>query len=419
LRDRSGAEGGSVTRLRIAAFARVMPEHLTGGMPIITEHILQGLAGIGHDVVLFTTDRPGQTNDSEVIDSRGMQVHYLRTGAPGRYSNRWFRSLDSAVRAAHVERPFDVLVSVSAAARGLLTRWRGAGIRAPSVVLTFGTHLDEVRAGLHSIRGHLSLAGVAEGLARAGHTVYRAVRDVPFMRSPDAFIVPCPGDRLKISRMFGYPADRIGVIPYGVGEALLEQLVRTVDPRSNLVTVVARLARDKGIQTALGAMREVSRALPGARLRVVGDGSYRPGLEKLAAGYGLRDRVEFTGMIPFERIAEAYAGAAVVLNPRLRPTAYDHAMVVGMATGLPVISSDLGDTGFIAKPGVEAVYVPAGDERALAEAIRSCLTDRDHARQVGTAGLAAVRQRLTMERTVSRYSAFLTDLAERRTPLPV
>src|SRR6185503_16464133 len=184
----------------------------------------------------------------------------------------------------------------------------------------FGTHLDEVRAGLHSIRGHLSLAGVAEGLARAGHTVYRAVRDVPFMRSPDALVVPCPGDRVKISRMFAYPSDRIGVIPYGVAEGLVDQLVQAVNPDSNLVTVVARLERDKGIQTALGAMREVIRTIPSARLRVVGDGSYRSGLEKLAASYGLLDRVEFTGMIPFEQIAEAYAGAAVVLNPRLRPT---------------------------------------------------------------------------------------------------
>jgi len=406
--------GETDARLRIAAFARVMPEHLTGGMPIITEHILTGLAGLGHEVVLFTTDRPGQTKDTETAQSHGICTHYLRTGAPGRYSRTWFRRLDAAFRTAYQQRPFDVLVSVSAAARGLLTRWRRGGITAPSAVLTFGTHLDEVRAGLHSIRGHLSLAGVAEGLARAGHTVYRAVRDVPFMRSPDAFVVPCPGDRVKISRMFAYPSDRIGVIPYGVAEGLVDQLVQAVNPDSNLVTVVARLERDKGIQTALGAMREVIRTIPSARLRVVGDGSYRSGLEKLAASYGLLDRVEFTGMIPFEQIAEAYAGAAVVLNPRLRPTAYDHAMVVGMATGIPVISSDLGDTSFIAKPGVEALFVPAGDERALAGAISNCLTDRDRARAIGRAGLGAVRDRLTMERTVSRYSTFLTDLARGR-----
>jgi glycosyltransferase involved in cell wall biosynthesis len=400
-------------RLRIAAFARVMPMHLTGGMPIVAEQILQGLGGLGHDVVLFTTERPGQTTETELMQSGGISVHCLLTGQPGRYSRRWFRALDRVVRHANAVRRFDVLVSMSAAARGLLPGWAAAGITAPSVVLTFGTHLDELRAGIHSMRGHVSLTGVVGGLARAGHTIYRAVRDVPFMRSPDALVVPCPGDRQKISQMFAYPPARIAVIPYGVPIALVDQLERAADPSSNLVTVVSRLERDKGIQIALGAMRRVIRAVPGARLRVVGDGTYRSELEELARSYDIGDRVEFTGSIPFERIVEGYVGTAVVLNPRLRPTAYDHVMVVGMSLGVPVITTDLGDTEFVAKAGEEALFVRAGDERALADAIQSCLTDRDRARRVGQAGLAAIRGRLTMEGTVDRYSEFLIDLVTR------
>jgi glycosyltransferase involved in cell wall biosynthesis len=380
-------------------------------MQIITQQITRGLGELGHEIELFTTDRPGQRSPVEVMDAGGVRTHYLLTGAPGRYSRAWFRALDCRFRSANADRPFDVLMSVSAAARGLLGRWRRAGVRAPSVVQTFGTHLDELRASLHSIRGDPSIAGVAEGIARAGHTVYRALRDVPFMRSPDAFIVPCPADQLKLSRMFLYPRDRIVVIPYGVQGDLVAQLVRAVDPTSHLVVVVARLERDKGIQIALGALRRVSRTLPGARLRVVGDGSYRHQLEALSTAYGIRDRVEFTGTLPFERISEGYAGAAVVLNPRLRPTAYDHAMVVGMASGVPMITTDLGDTAFVAAPDREALFVPAADDAALAEAIVTCLTDRPRAREVGAAGLAAIRSRFLMEVTVARYSEFLTKLA--------
>ena len=401
-------------RLRIAAFARVMPEHSTGGMQIVTERLFRGLAEQGYDVELFTTDRPGQTAPEETVVVNGVRVHYLRTGAPGRYSRTWFRMLDQALVAANARAPFDVLVSASAAARGLLGRWRRRGIMAPSVVLTFGTHLDELRASFHSIRGHVSAAGVAEGIARAGHTMYRAVRDTPFMRSPDAFIVPCPGDRTKISRMFRFPAERIIVIPYGVPLELIGRLNAVTEPGSHVVAVVARLERDKGIQIAVGAMREVRRTVPDARLRVVGDGSYRPALEALATGYGLAGAVEFTGMLPFDRLPEGYAGVAVVLNPRLRPTAYDHAMILGMATGVPVITSDLGETAFVAEPGREALFVPAGDERALSRAIVTCLTDRERARAIGAAGVAAVRRRFTMEGTVAQYADVLASLAARR-----
>jgi len=398
--------------LRIAVFARIMPEHGAGGMQIITEQIFAGLAGVGHHVELFTTDRSDQSAGEEVIQRNSMQIHYLHTGAPGRYSRAWFRALDRAFVAAHQAAPFDVLVSVSAAARGLITRWRRAGIGTPSAVLTFGTHLDELRASLHSIRGDLSISGITEGIARAGHTVYRAIRDIGFMRSPNAFIVPCPAERVKISRIFFYPADQIVVIPYGVSSELIGRLTEAVDPGSDQVTVVARLERDKGVQIALGAMREVIAAVPNARLRIVGDGSYRRDLEALAGEYGLSSRVEFTGTLPFERIADGYAGSAVVLNPRLRPTAYDHAMVVGMATGVPLITTDLGDTAFVAEPGREALFVAAGDERALATAIVTCLTDRARACAIGAAGLAAIRKRFTMEATIATYSEFLTTLAE-------
>jgi phosphatidyl-myo-inositol dimannoside synthase len=237
------------------------------------------------------------------------------------------------------------------------------------------------------------------------------VRDVGFMRSPSAFIVPCPADQVKISRMFLYPRERIAVIPYGVQAALVEKLQRAVNPSSDLIVVVARLERDKGIQIALGVLRRVRRRVPGARLRVVGDGTYRRELEALAAAYGIGDRVEFTGTLPFARIAEGYAGAAVVLNPRLRPTAYDHAMVVGMATGVPMITTDLGDTAFVAAPGREALFVPAANDEALAAAIVTCLTDRAKARAVGAAGLAAIRSRFLMEATVEKYSEYLTSLA--------
>ena len=400
-------------KLRIAAFARILPEHSLGGMQIVTERIFEGLVEVGHDVELFTTDREGQVAPEETTNGDGVRIHYLRTGAPGRYSPAWFRMLDRALVEEHLRKPFDVLVSVSAAARGLPRRWRRRGLAAPSVVLTFGTHLDEFRASLHSIRGHVSAAGVAEGIARAGHTVYRAVRDTAFMRSPDAFIVPCPGDRMKISRMFGFPEDRIVVIPYGVRSELIDELAKVVDPASHRVAVVARLERDKGIQIAVHAMREVRRTVPDARLRIVGDGSYRRALEALAQSEGLADAVEFTGTLPFDRIAEAFAGVAVVLNPRLRPTAYDHAMIVGMATGVPVITTDLGDTAFVAEPGREALFVPAGDERALARAIVSCLTDRAKADAVGAAGVAAVRRRFTMEGTVAHYADVLSTLAAR------
>ncbi len=400
----------SARRLRIAAAARIMPVHGTGGMQIITEELLQNLAGLGHEIDLFTTERPGQVDDVETAIESGVRVRYLRTGSPGRYSRAWFRALDRAFRRAYAERPYDVIVSVSAGARGLLSRWRRAGLSAPSVMLTFGTHVDEFRAALHSIRGHVNARGMTGGLLRAADVIYRMGRDVPFMRSADAIVTACPVDSVKIARTFGISMDRLTTIPYGVARELRDRLATVGNPESNVVTAVARLERDKGLQTALHAMPRILRQIPDARLRIVGDGAYRPELEELAQRLGIKHAVEFTGTIPFQQIDRAYAGAAVVLNPRLRPTAYDHVMVLGMATGLPLITTDFGDVRYVAEPDHETIFVPAGDADALARAVLKCLTDRALAARIGAAGAAKIARSFSIEATVAAYVELLSNL---------
>jgi len=86
-----------------------------------------------------------------------------------------------------------------------------------------------------------------------------------------------------------------------------------------------------------------------------------------ARGFGQWPRsgrpVEFTGTLPFEQIANGYAGSAVVLNPRLRRLPMITRWWLVWAR-VCVITTDLGDTAFVAEPGREAVFVKAGDERA-------------------------------------------------------
>jgi glycosyltransferase involved in cell wall biosynthesis len=231
------------------------------------------------------------------------------------------------------------------------------------------------------------------------------------MRSPDVVIASCPGDARKIRAVFRVPASRLRVIPYGVTALLRMQLYHAANLDSRRVVVLARLERDKGVQVCLRALSVVRASLPDVTLRIVGDGSYRPYLEALARRLGVADIAEFVGDVPYERLSEGYAGAAVVVNPRLRPTAYDHALVVGMATGVPVITSDIGDVGFVTTDGRDALLVPPGDPAALSRAIVTALTDRTLAERIGAAGRERVETAFTMEQTVAAYSELLTALA--------
>jgi len=396
--------------LRIAAFARILPLHGPGGMQAVTQDITRGLAAAGHDVELFSTEAPGQQGARTFEEAAGLLIHLLMTGSPGRYSVGWRRAADEAFRRRHADRPFDVILSFSAAIRGINLRWRRTGLAVPTAVAIFGTHVDELRAALQSMRGDLTWRGATEGLARAADAVYRAARDARFMRSPDRIVASCPGDAEKVQRTFRISAARMSIIPYGVDAGLRMRLRRVVRPGGLVAVVVARLERDKGIQVALRALAEVRGRIPGIRLRIVGDGSYRAGLEQLAERLGVREICEFAGSVPYDSLEAAFTGASLVLNPRLRPTAYDQALVVAMATGLPVILSDLGDVRFVAHPGRDSLFVPPADPGALAQAIAQCLSDRGLAARLGGAAAATIESRFTLEQTIQSYSDLLRSL---------
>ncbi len=58
-----------------------------------------------------------------------------------------------------------------------------------------------------------------------------------------------------------------------------------------------------------------------------------------------------------------------------------------MASGLPVVATDIPGYREVVRDGEEGLLVPPGDPRALAQAIRRLLTDRPLAERLRQAGL--------------------------------
>jgi glycosyltransferase involved in cell wall biosynthesis len=143
----------------------------------------------------------------------------------------------------------------------------------------------------------------------------------------------------------------------------------------------------------------------------VGDGSHRKELEALAHNLGVAGHVVFAGPIAYDKIADAYVGTSLIINPRLRPTAYDHALIIGMATGIPVITTDIGDVEFVATGGEHAIVVPVGDAKALAAAMIASLTNTAVSKRIGRAGRQRIESRFTMEQTIAAYSELVRSLA--------
>ena len=114
---------------------------------------------------------------------------------------------------------------------------------------------------------------------------------------------------------------------------------------------VGRLERYKGLYLLLEALRGISNI----RLTVVGDGSYRKELERLAEGIDVR----FEGYQPDP--AKYYAEADIFVMPSLGPEGFGIVTMEAMAHSLPCLISDLDVHREITAAGTAAMLFRSGD----------------------------------------------------------
>jgi glycosyltransferase involved in cell wall biosynthesis len=142
-----------------------------------------------------------------------------------------------------------------------------------------------------------------------------------------------------------------------------------------------RLVEEKGMDTAIAAARAA--AVP---LVIAGAGPDRGRLEALAAGGDVR----FAGRVTPEALAELRAGAGVVLVPSRSEEACPYAAIEGMASGLPVLGSDLGGLPELLGPGS---VLPPGDVVHWSDALGALWRDGAERQRRGEENLAVARVR--------------------------
>jgi rhamnosyl/mannosyltransferase len=93
--------------------------------------------------------------------------------------------------------------------------------------------------------------------------------------------------------------------------------------------------------------------------------------KSLAAGLNIREKVVFLGDIDDEQLPHFYHAADIFVLPACeRSEAYGLVQVEAMASGLPVISTELGTgTSFVNSHGQTGLVVPPKDPRSLRDGI--------------------------------------------------
>ncbi len=202
-----------------------------------------------------------------------------------------------------------------------------------------------------------------------------------FLRSCDC-IMPTSPHLIEASQYLRPLKDKCCPVPLGMPlepfERTPERGLKARDIRRHykgfpLVVFVGKLRYYKGLQFLISAFR----SLPHVHCLIIGEGPEGEKLQRLATEFQLQDRIHFLGELSDEEmVAHLHAADIFVLPSHLPSEAFGLVQVEAMASGLPVISCDVGTgVSFVNQHEVTGLIVPPASDTALAEAIERLLSD--------------------------------------------
>lgn len=179
------------------------------------------------------------------------------------------------------------------------------------------------------------------------------------------------------------------VIPNGID---LEHFSADVSPIDEFcdgkvnILFVGRLEKRKGLNYLLKAYQQAKREVPNSRLIVVGPGTrLRHKYEKQIMWSGLKDIV-FVGYVGYDELPRYYKTADIFCAPATSGESFGIVLLEAMAVGKPIVASNIKGYASLLNHGVEGLLVPPRDERSLAQALISLMTDESLRNQMGAKG---------------------------------
>jgi glycosyltransferase involved in cell wall biosynthesis len=201
----------------------------------------------------------------------------------------------------------------------------------------------------------------------------------------------------------GVGEDKIRMVRNGIdlspfdGAILAHREGRAAD-RGLVVGLVGRLAWEKGVDLFLEAAAEVLVEVPETRFKVVGEGPDREKLERLIDRLNIRESVNLLGRR--EDMASLYASLDVMVSSS-RQEGLPMAILEGMASGLALVATAVGEVPKVVVDGRTGLLVPAQDVGSLAAGISELLHNPEKRKRLG----GAARQLMEEEFSAARMTA--------------
>ncbi|MCL4369713.1 MAG: glycosyltransferase family 4 protein [Chloroflexi bacterium] len=182
------------------------------------------------------------------------------------------------------------------------------------------------------------------------------------------------------------------IIPNGINlqafSGALPPLEGLRDDKLNIL-FVGRLEKRKGFRYLVRAFARLKAEMSNIRLIVAGayDEKTKRRYQNLTAEARLSD-VLFLGHLSLEDLARCYASCDIFCAPSTGGESFGIVLLEAMASGKPIVASDIDGYRGLVTFGQEGILVPPKDDLALATALRRLLSDEPLRKALGDRGVA-------------------------------
>ena len=201
----------------------------------------------------------------------------------------------------------------------------------------------------------------------------------------------------------GFSPDRIHLVPPVIRTAEVPHEPGKKDELE--IVFLGQLIRGKGADLLLDALRQLT--VPWHAV-IAGEGNDRPMLEKLAAEYGIADKVRFTGWL--DNPEECFKTCDAAVFPSRWQEPFGLSGAEALAHGIPVVAFDAGGVREWLADSISGFIVPEKDTAAMAAKLELLYQDRSLAERLGKAGRESVRTRFSPGQFIAAMDQLLNSV---------
>jgi colanic acid/amylovoran biosynthesis glycosyltransferase len=236
-------------------------------------------------------------------------------------------------------------------------------------------------------------AGIPYSFTAHAYDIYMNSRMLPAKLEDATFVVTCADtNRRYLASLCGPEAgERVHLNYHGTD---LGRFTPVDHSRGEAYRIMSCgwLKEYKGFHILVEALSMLVARGIDASVDIAGDGPQRAYLERLAAELGVADRLRLHGYLEHGELSRLYASAdtfalpSIVMGRYGRQDVIPNVLAEAMATGVPVVGTDVGGVTELVEDGVDGRVVPERDPQALADALEDLWRNPQRAQEFGRSG---------------------------------